>query len=133
MPFSLEELFLSWGIEVSVLGNLITAYLDDLVHLVYSLDSHWPGPDGIPRQINFHSAIQFRRHLLGLNGQSHLTLSIKCENTYRVAGKLSFSTPRPMRGFPSKDLPADCYPDPVTEESTAVSHSRSFCQGAYFC
>lgn len=56
MPLSLEDLFLSWGIEVSVLGNLITACLDGLVHLVYSLDSHWPGPGGIPPQTNLRSA-----------------------------------------------------------------------------
>ena len=86
----------------------------------------------LPKQ-TFTLPAQFRRHALGPNGRSHLTLSIKCEDTYRAAAKLPFSTPRPKRGFPSKDLPADCYPEPVTEESTAVSHSRSFCQGAYFC
>lgn len=59
MPLSLEVFFISWGIEISELGNLITAFLDDLVHLVYSMDSHWSGPGGILPQTNLTFPIQF--------------------------------------------------------------------------
>lgn len=81
MPLFLEELFISQGIEMSVLGNLITAYLDDLVHLVYSMDSHWSGPGGILPQTNlgFSHSMQFKRHLLCMSGQPHLTLCISTE------------------------------------------------------
>lgn len=135
LSLSLEELFLPWGTEISVLSNLITAYLDDLVHLVYSPDSHWSGPGGILPQTNLHftHSIQFKRHLLCMNGQPHLTLSIKCKNTYRAAVRLSFSAPLSMLGIHCKDIKADCYPELITKESTALSHSRSFCQSTYFC
>lgn len=59
LPLSLEVFFISWGIEISELGNLITAFLDDLVHLVYSMDSHWSGPGGILPQTNLPFPIQF--------------------------------------------------------------------------
>lgn len=128
LPLSLEEFFMSWGTVVSVLGNLITAYLDDLVHLVYSTGSHWSGPGGILPQ-----TIQFKRHLLCMNGQPCLTLSIKCGSTFRAALRPSFSAVLSMPGIHSKEVKAHCYPELIRKGSIVLPHSRSSCQSTYFC
>lgn len=51
-PLFLKAPFTSWGIVIAVLGDLITAYPDELVHLVYGIDFHWSGPGGILPQTN---------------------------------------------------------------------------------
>lgn len=112
----------------SVLGNLITAYLDDLVHLVYSMDSHWSGPGGILPQ-----TIQFKRHLPCMNGLPCLTLSVKCRSTSRTAVRPSSSAVLCMPGFHSKGVHAHCYPELIRKESIVLPHSRSSCQSTHFC
>lgn len=128
LPLSLEGFFISWGSAVSVLGNLIIAYLDDLVHLVYSMDSHWSGPGGILPQ-----TIQFKRHLPCMNGLPCLTLSVKCRSTSRTAVKPSSSAVLCMPGFHSKGVHAHCYPELIRKESIVLPHSRSSCQSTHFC
>lgn len=132
LPLSFEQLFVSWGIEISVLGNLITAYLGVLVHLVYSTHAHWSGPGGIPPHTNFAFPIQFKRHLLCMNGEPRLTLSIKCRSAYRAAWDSPSLLYRPCLGS-TAETSKYCYPELIRKESIALLHSRSFCQSTYFC
>lgn len=87
----------------------------------------------LPPNLHTSHSVQLRRHLLCVNEQPRLTLSIECRKRFHSSSETpplhSQHTWVPQQRHQSRL----CSPELITKESTALPHSRSFCQSTYFC